>query len=169
MNQRERHTPEGGSDRTAPPPVGHPAPLPPPATARADAGAGSLWEEWYHRASPAQRQDLLARATAQGVLYAHQLPAPQDATKRANPRDGGAPFPLLPALLAGHLQDLPPFQPPEPEPADAELDDAQRRAAARAVHSPDVCLIQGHPGTGKSRVVAEVIRQATALGQRVLL
>jgi hypothetical protein len=161
MNQRERHTPDGGSDRTAPPP-------PPPAPARAEGGAGSLWEDWYHRASPAQRQDLLALAAAQGVLYAHQLPAPQDAAQRAHPGDG-APLPLLSALLAGHLRDLPAFQLPELAPDDPALDDAQRRAAARAVHSPDVCLIQGHPGTGKSRVVAEVIRQSASRGQRVLL
>jgi AAA domain len=39
---------------------------------------------------------------------------------------------------------------------------------ARALQTPDISLIQGRPGTGKSRVLAEIIRQATALGQRVL-
>src|SRR5262249_9688036 len=33
----------------------------------------------------------------------------------------------------------------------------------------DVCLIQGLPGTGKSRVVAEIVTQAARRGERVLL
>jgi hypothetical protein len=37
------------------------------------------------------------------------------------------------------------------------------------VSTPDVCLIQGLPGSGKSRVVAEIIKQAVARGERVLL
>jgi hypothetical protein len=39
----------------------------------------------------------------------------------------------------------------------------------RALQTPDLCLIQGLPGTGKSHVVAEIIRRATARGERVLL
>ena len=38
-----------------------------------------------------------------------------------------------------------------------------------ALATPDLCLIQGVPGTGKSRVIAEVVRQATLRGERVLL
>src|SRR6516162_7681791 len=46
---------------------------------------------------------------------------------------------------------------------------AQRQEAlARAVATPDICLIQGFPGTGKSRVIAEMILQAAGRGERVL-
>ncbi len=48
------------------------------------------------------------------------------------------------------------------------MDRTQRDAVARAVATPDVCLIQGFPGTGKSRVVAEIILQAAQRGQRIL-
>src|SRR5262249_60913358 len=53
-------------------------------------------------------------------------------------------------------------------PADADLDETQRLAVARALATPDVALILGHAGSGKTRVVAELLRQAERLGQRVL-
>jgi hypothetical protein len=72
-------------------------------------------------------------------------------------------------LLNGTTADLNPLHPPVVDCLDRELDAAQREAVARALHTPDVCLIQGLPGTGKSRVVAEIIVQASARGDRVLL
>src|SRR5262249_25624609 len=54
-------------------------------------------------------------------------------------------------------------------PVDSELDPGQRHAVIRAVQTPDVALIGGGPGTGKSRVIAEIVRQAVSRGQRVLL
>ena len=59
-----------------------------------------------------------------------------------------------------------------PEPltyVDGDLDENQREAVARAVFTPDLCLIRGLPGTGKSRVVSEIVLQAAARGERVLL
>jgi hypothetical protein len=67
------------------------------------------------------------------------------------------PMPELPALT---LQDLPWF--------DAALDSDQRSAVAMAVQAPDVAVIHGQTGTGKTRLIAETIRQATRLGQRIL-
>jgi hypothetical protein len=122
-------------------------PAPPP--------AGS-WDDLFPNAPPAQQRALLALAASQGVLYAPQLAA---APRRS----------LLLGLLNGQLQDLESFIPPAVEPFDRRLDARQREAVARALHSPDVCLIQGGPGVGKSRVVAELIAQATARGERVLL
>jgi hypothetical protein len=52
---------------------------------------------------------------------------------------------------------------------DPDLDPVQRDAVARAVNSPDVFVLRGLPGTGKSRVVVEIVGQATARGERVLL
>jgi hypothetical protein len=120
----------------------------------------SVWSDWYERASPAQQQDALLRALQQGVLYAHQLEAPAQAT--ASQRS------LLSRLLNGQAKELEPLLPPVLEYHDAELDRTQREAVARAVATPDVFLIQGFPGTGKSRLLAEIIVQAAKRGDRIL-
>jgi hypothetical protein len=140
MTQRERHTPDRGPSQ--------PSLSPPP-----------LWGEWYHRASPAQQQEALARAAQQGILYAHQLAAPAHAEPRRS---------LLSALLNGSVKELQPLHPPTIDCHDRALDATQCDAVARAVVTPDVCLIQGFPGTGKSRVVAEILLQAAQRGERVL-
>jgi hypothetical protein len=75
---------------------------------------------------------------------------------------------LLSALLNGSAQDLQPLRPPAVACHDRELDATQREAVARALGTPDVCLIQGYPGTGKSRVVTEILLQAARRGERVL-
>jgi hypothetical protein len=155
MTQRERHTPEGGALPVADNGVSCLC-----ANLPGESAAASLWEEWYRRASPAQQQDLLAIARQQGVVYSPQLTAVPEAPP---------PRPLVPSLLNGHLHDLAPHHPPAIEVVDRELDAAQREAVARAVTTPDLCLIEGYPGTGKSRVLAEVVRQMTGRGQRVLL
>ena len=51
---------------------------------------------------------------------------------------------------------------------DSGLDQWQRRAAAAALAEP-LSLLQGPPGSGKSRVVVEAVRRAAAQGQRVLV
>src|SRR5579884_2998271 len=105
MTQRERHTPDGGAprDTTGAPAVGRSAPLSSPPSAPPADGDSSVWEEWYHRASPAQRQEALARAFREGILYAHQLAAPAN-----------APAPhrsLLSTLLNGPIEQLEPLHP----------------------------------------------------------
>jgi AAA domain len=154
MTQRERQTPDRGTVAAAP--AAHrSAPLT-PSTALP---AASLWEDLYHRASPAQQEALVTLAAQQGVLYAHQIAPPENGVVRRS---------LLPALLNGQIKDLQPLRPPKRDPVDDALDDGQREAVSRALHTPDVCLIQGLPGTGKSRVIAEIIRQASIRGERVL-
>jgi hypothetical protein len=106
---------------------------------------------------------LLALAQRQGVLYAHQLPS--------SPK-GARPEPVRSALahiLAGEVDQLEPLRPPALVPLDAELDEVQCEAVAKALATPDIFLVQGLPGTGKSRVVAEIVAQATARGEKVLL
>ncbi len=164
MTQRERHTPDGGAPHLAP---GAPQRSPTAPSAPPSAPA-PLWEEWYHRASPDQRRDLLALALRQGLLYASQLPSLDNSPPARRREAGPAPQVLLPSLLNGPVA-LEPFRVPELAVEDSALDETQRQAVARALATPDLCLIQGVPGTGKSRLIAEVVRQATLRGERVLL
>jgi hypothetical protein len=120
----------------------------------------SLWTDWYLRASTEQQQEALRRAVQDGILYAHQLAAPAHST--ALPRSP------LANLLNGQVKELEPLRAPLVACHDGELDAWQREAVARAVATPDVCLIQGFPGTGKSRLIVEIILQATQRGERVL-
>jgi hypothetical protein len=123
------------------------------------------WEALYRSASPSQQAEWLSLAQRQGVLYAHQFSVPLNGSSLSpNP---GRPF--LTGLLAGQTEGLPPLRVRPAPPGDAPLDEAQREAVAKALQTPDVCLIQGLPGTGKSRVAAEIVTQAAARGERVLL
>src|SRR5947209_5749536 len=131
MTQRERHIPDGGTDD----PRATPAADPSPAVPAADRPPALVWEDLHRPAPPAP-------------------PGPD-----APPRPAGdARRALLAALLHGKEPELAPLRPP-PLDADlaADLDPAQREAVARALHTPDVCLVQGLPGTGKSRVAARLV------------
>lgn len=52
---------------------------------------------------------------------------------------------------------------------DTELNDTQKLAVSRALATPDLMVIQGFSGAGKSRVLAEFLRQTDRRGLRVLL
>ncbi len=169
MNQRERQAPDGGASTTSCAGAGRPVVSPP----SGPVGASSLLEEWYRHASASERQEVLGLAGLQGVVYAHQLRASGTVggTAPASVAPLVARGPLLPSLLAGSLKGLEPSPLPSFDAtsfADPQLDDAQRLAVLQAIHVPDVCLIQGYPGTGKSRVVAELLHQAARRGERVL-
>jgi hypothetical protein len=124
--------------------------------------AGSLWEQWYEQAAPEQRRMALLQAGEQGLLFLQHLPAPEG-TPPAGPRR-----PLQTAQQHGPAPDLAPFRSADIQPIDGDLDETQRQAVARALASPDLSLILGYPGSGKSRVIAEVLRQAVKAGWRVL-
>jgi len=123
------------------------------------------WDELFRTASLEQQQELLALARRQGVLYAQQLPPITNGTH--TPSESAHQF--LSRLLAGHTEGLVPLRVPPAPAGELPLDDLQREAVVRALETPDVCLIQGWPGTGKSHVIAEVITRAASRGERVLL
>jgi len=123
------------------------------------------WEDLFRSASPAQQQELMTLARRQGVLYAHQLPAVSNGSH--DPAEGCRR--LLMRLLAGETEGIEPLRVPPALPGEVPLDDLQREAVARALETPDVCLIQGLPGTGKSHVISEIVTRAAGRGERVLL
>jgi hypothetical protein len=96
------------------------------------------------------------------LLYAHQLPVASNGTAVDPNRK------LLAGILNGAQANLQPLHVEPIELGDEELDIVQREAVAKALATPDILLIQGRSGSGKSRVVAEIISRATALGARVL-
>ncbi|MGE3803991.1 MAG: AAA domain-containing protein [Gemmataceae bacterium] len=114
----------------------------------------SLWEQVCERASAAERCDLLSLANKQGCLFAHQLP-------------GQLAWQVIEHPELAERQPL--STPIQLNPLDPSLDAWQREAVAKGLSTPDLCLIQGLPGTGKSRVAAELVQQACRRGERVLL
>ncbi len=155
MTHQERPTPDGGA------PQASRLSACPALSVAADRSeeTACLWPDLYHRASPEQRQQLLQRAGQEGVLQAQHLAG----------LAAVSPAMSLSALLQGPAPELIPVPMVPFTPIDSALDPTQREAVARALATPDFCLIQGWPGTGKSRVAAEVIRQTAQRGQRVLL
>ncbi len=129
------------------------------------AAAPFRWEEWFAGASPDQRSEALALARQQGLLYLQQLPA----STRREPAGASGLAPMVARLIAGQADSLPPLADEPLAWCDAQLDPLQREAVRRALNTPDVALLQGLPGTGKSRVVTEVVIQAARRGWRVLL
>jgi hypothetical protein len=119
------------------------------------------WDQLFQNASPAVRAEWLALARSQGVLYAQQMAAACNGNG-----DGSRPF--FERILAGHIDDLEPLRTTAVL-ADGELDVEQKVAVTNALATPDVYLIDGAPGTGRSRVAATIAREAARCGERVLL
>lgn len=61
------------------------------------------------------------------------------------------------------FKELPPLRP-----LDADLNDSQYEAVRFALAAGDVAIVHGPPGTGKTRTIAELIRQAVVRGEKVL-
>src|SRR5262249_37090562 len=148
--------PESGTAAAARSPASPAAPL--SSLLFAASTADSFWEEWYGQASDAQRRQVIELVREQTVVAAHQLPARETTPPSRS---------LLAECLAAPRVSLEPVPTPALEPT-APLDRAQHLGVARALATPDLALIQGYPGTGKTRVVAELLRQADRQGLRIL-
>jgi hypothetical protein len=143
MSQRDRPAPRGRQpgDR----PVGRP-------------GTPVAWDDLYDRLPPGARARLITAAADTGVVPAADVPADEPSRN------------LLHRLLAADgVDDLAPLDAAPIDGLPADLDPQQRAAVALALRTPDVGLVQGLPGTGKSRVAAEAVALAARRGERVLL
>jgi hypothetical protein len=161
MMQRERAA-SAGAEAVTRPAGGYRTPPRSESVATTPAHAAPVWDNLYRALSPEQQRELLALAERQGLLYAHQLPVISNGTAVDSNRK------LLAGVLNGAWDNLQPLQVEPIDVGDDELDGVQREAVAKALATPDIFLIRGRPGSGKSRVVAEIISRATARGARVL-
>lgn len=157
MTSRDRHV-LAGRPSVAPPlpvrPVSEPA------------GQRLSWEELFPQAPPLKQQELLELARRQGLLYSHQLPS--GAIKTQGSPTATASSQTITRLLSGQVDALPPLPSIQIHPLDGSLDLVQRAGVVRALSSPDISLIAGWPGTGKSRVITEILAQAGSQGLRIL-
>jgi hypothetical protein len=153
MTSRQRQAPESATA---------------PADASLERSAHFSWEDWFRHANSQQQAEALGLAQKQGILYPHQLPAISNGAKPVSTAEDMEPSPVVSRLLAGNAEALPRLQIEELSFFDPQLDDLQRQAVARAIGMPDLLLLQGLPGTGKSRVLTEILLQAVARGWRIL-
>jgi hypothetical protein len=110
--------------------------------------------------SPPDQQSLLELASEQGYLLAEQVAGEPAPTADAVP-------PVIQRALAGQLPSIPLCEPVIGQ--DADLDPAQCDAVARALAAPDLFVLQGPTGSGKSRVAGEIVRQAVGRGRVLFL
>ncbi|KAB5593364.1 DNA polymerase alpha-associated DNA helicase A [Ceratobasidium theobromae] len=78
-------------------------------------------------------------------------------------------LPLAQSLLA--MKPMDPFAQLSQELIfkDDNLNDSQKEAVRFALESPEIALIHGPPGTGKTQTLVEIIRQLVERGKRVLV
>lgn len=167
MMARDRKAPGGTSaTATAVVPATTPAPL---RNGQEAPGPRKLpWQELFQGFSADQQADLLVLAARQGLIYAHQVPAQVNGIKSKPTQENLPQLQILSRLLAGACEGFTPVQVQTRLVVDEGLDQLQREAVFRALDSPDIFLLQGLPGTGKSRVLAEILTQAAHTGLRVL-
>lgn len=164
MNQTEGQAPLG-EVATAAPPLASQERAPFSSRKPGEGRCIPVWEAIYRASSPEQQQELLRLAQHQGLLYGHQLPAAVPVT--ATSLDGARPS--LTRLLREPQAALAPNHLTPVEINDTGLDGCERHAVALALSTPDLFLLNGGPDTRQTRVLAEIIIQAAARGNRVLV
>src|SRR5258708_4813444 len=136
MTQRERQASGGVVEAAARPASGPAVAARSTLPLEANPNRAPAWEELFRTATSAQQQELLTLAGKQGVLYSHRLPALTGSSASAHSYRH-----LLTSLLSGHTQSLEPLRPEPVSTSDPALDERQQDAVARAVQTPDLCLI----------------------------
>ncbi|XP_048774514.1 DNA-binding protein SMUBP-2-like [Ostrea edulis] len=71
-------------------------------------------------------------------------------------------------VLFGETELSPPFHLKDIHPVNTQLDESQQGAVQFALAQPEVAIIHGPPGTGKTTTVIEIIIQAIKQGNKVL-
>ena len=121
----------------------------------------SSWNASFHGFSAEDRARILELALPAGIVYAQQLPDPKLARKSdEHLRTVFAPF------LNGQAEQLEPTEPKPIAYLDNDLDRWQKEAVAKSLATADLFLLRGHPGSGKSRVIVEIIRQSIRAATR---
>jgi len=136
-----------------------------PVNGRQAAGAPArfpIWDDVFPALTPLESQRFLDLASDQGIFHPDEPHEEHTIAEEFRSFleclfDPRRPFTPAPLPL---LEPVTPF--------DHELDGPQRDAVARSLNVPDLLLLQGLPGTGKSRVITEIIRQHLARRQSVL-
>lgn len=72
-------------------------------------------------------------------------------------------------ILFGHTPPTPPTAIDSFDYFDSNLNESQKEAVRFALASPDIALIHGPPGTGKTYTLIELIRQLLRLNRRILV
>jgi hypothetical protein len=121
------------------------------------------WDDIFRHATAVQHQEWLGLAASNGILYSHQIANSTNGHSSASSPPN--PHHFLKSMPAG-LEPL--IIDPDDVRSATLLDESQRQAVALALQTPDVGLIQGSAGTGKSLVVAEAISLALERGWKVL-
>ncbi|KAK3099969.1 hypothetical protein FSP39_012679, partial [Pinctada imbricata] len=79
-----------------------------------------------------------------------------------------APCTRLISALFGERELTPPYQKQDIHFVNQRLDESQREAVTFALSQPEVAVVHGPPGTGKTTTVIEIIIQAVKQGNKVL-
>ncbi len=117
--------------------------------------------EWVSREKSFQLNLTENRTTYQRMYDALQAVRQAEHSRLAYFRD------LSLGLKKPRFRD--PVVPEKTEFLDRTLNDDQKKAVCMAAEAEDVLLIHGPPGTGKTRVLTEIIHQATKRGEAVLV
>jgi superfamily I DNA and/or RNA helicase len=118
--------------------------------------------EVVFEANPELSKDRVTLTQTADDVTVHRM---QESLRRAGEAKGRSAH--LVGMLLG-LEDARPLGDTQIQFEDQALNADQRAAATIGVYAPDLALIHGPFGTGKTRVLVEVIRQCVARGEKVL-
>jgi hypothetical protein len=162
MSHREWHE-SGGTAVVSPRTTEHPSGV--RSSKDPDSPPMLSFEQVFPHLTSEQQQQLIQLAQHQGFLFPSQIPSPNTNGLVSNRQ----PSSNSTNLTQVRPEDLPRLPVLSPIPVfDNQLDVDQRDALARSLHTPDFLLVEGFSGTGKTRLVREILQQLSTKGNRVL-